>query len=172
MLGPLVKGTLYHNWPEGEADLCSSYARGWFSSTLHWAQAREDGWSGLVIVPVQTKQLTVSFTFLTFVFLLWFVLKRRLLKCLKSKMGKNVIWYAGCHWSTNSRRKHWKAEWNNDSEPQWMKVLSFSKDSKQIHIYHATKLYLLWSRREWYYLCPYSVGREIGTQSSGEAHGS
>lgn len=57
----------------------------------HTGLRQRKGWSGLVIVPVQTKQLTVSFTFsYLFVFLLWFVLKRRLLKCLKSKMGRNV----------------------------------------------------------------------------------
>lgn len=141
LLRPCVaKGTLYRNWPEGEAGLGRSCARG-FSSKPHWAQAREDGWTVLVIIPVQTKQLNVSFPFLTFVFLLWFVLQRRLLKCLKSKIGKNVMWYAGCHRSPNKLQKTLKS-WTVTLNPGQQKYLLFPKTQNKF-IYNMPPNFLL-----------------------------
>lgn len=93
-----------------------------------------------------------------------------LLKCLKSKEEKNVIWYSECHlqcWHAAQNSQ----ELNNDSEPRSEKALCFSKDSKQIHIYHLTWLSNLpWSGKG-YYHCLSFVGRESRAQSSGETQG-
>lgn len=91
-----------------------------------------------------TKEVQLLFSFITFVLLLWFVLQRGLLKCLKLKTGKIIISYT--EWSREpwgytelSPAEGWR-------ETRVREVLLPINSSKLIHTMTLLS-HLPWTRR-------------------------
>lgn len=70
-----------------------------------------------------TKEVKALFSFITFVFLLWFVLQRGLLKCLKLKIGKIIISYAECDPEDRGATQN-SHQLNDDMKPRLEKYFS------------------------------------------------